>query len=230
MSEETAPSSPTLLSRLAAWFGGGNARPAATPGATPPSASTAPPAVPSFDELRQDLESLHASVGAVRAKVEEQSQRHDELLRQVTSLPDVLRTVPDQLGAIDARFREQSERQDRMDDVLARMTSVLNEQQRTAQSLATALDSLAGRHDELSAHLARLGGEVSAARESAEAGAQAARRVEENVRECDTLTVNTLHRETKRIHRLFVVVVVLLVVTLLGVGAVAYAVWRPVGS
>ena len=148
-------------------------------------------------------------------------------MRYVSTLPELLRAVPDKLGAMDERLGQQVERQDRIDDVLARLTGLLTEQQRTTQTLAGAIDALAEQTRGGFEGIAQLRQSVAALDDRAEGTGQAIKSIEESLRARETQSDAAVQKQNRQIARLLAMVVVFLVVVLIAVvGGVAFAWWR----
>src|SRR5688572_3926616 len=117
MNEQTAPTSehPTWHARLGDWWHGvtrkvtekGTAikeqgvalkEKAVTTVAAVQETAKLEPVVTS---MREELSGVRGTTEEVRRAIEAQGQRHEEMMRYVETLPELLRAVPDKLGAMD---------------------------------------------------------------------------------------------------------------------------------
>ena len=182
------------------------------------------------------IENLHRGLGALsdllvslRDNMERQSQRQEELLGHLSSLPEVLRTIPESnrvhsqaLSAIQQSIERQNSEQSKLGDILDRLSTADSQQGRTLDALQQTVSSL-GDHDQaISVNMQSLGIALESMSTNSQSSAQVLEQLRDNTARRDGELERVIKRQNTRFTTMLTIAIVLSVGALTAVSTFGY--------
>ena len=182
-----------------------------------------------IDNLQNGLTAIGELMGGIREHMEKQSKRQDELLGYLSHLPAALEQLPesnrahaDALKAIHESMNRQGAQQSKLGDILERITQADGQTGRTLQALTDHVEQLR-RHDQAVAeNLNQVGDAMENLGKNSATSATVLEQLRDNSATRDTEIERILQQQTSRFTVLLVVATLLMVSTLVAVGALGF--------
>ena len=151
-----------------------------------------------INHLQEGFSALTGLMGAVRESLEKQSQRHDELMGVLSSLPEVLRSIPESgaaqtetLRAIAEQIKYQNTQQAKLGEILEKVAETGGDQREMLDGLRERIENL----NEQDRHIADSLNGVGSAMQGVSRNSQTSAQVLEQMRD----NINTREGELQRI-------------------------------
>lgn len=182
-----------------------------------------------IDNLQRGIGALSDLLVSLRDNMERQSQRQDELLGHLATLPEVLKAIPESnraqgeaLKAIQTHIERQTTQQSQLGQVLDRLSHADSQQGRTLDALQKTVATL-GDHDQaISGNLQSLGIALESMSGNSQASAQVLEQLRDNTARHDGELERVIKRQNTRFTTLLTVAIVLSIAALTAVSAFSY--------
>ena len=182
-----------------------------------------------IENLQSGITAIGELMGGIREHMERQSKRQDELLGYLSHLPAALEQLPESnrahaeaLKAIHESMNRQSNQQSKLGDILERITQADGENGRTLQALTDHVEQLR-RHDEAVAqNLHQVGDAMENLGKNTATSATVLEQMRDSATTRDSEIERILQQQTSRFTVLLVVATLLMVSTLVAVGALGF--------
>jgi uncharacterized phage infection (PIP) family protein YhgE len=182
-----------------------------------------------IENLQSGLSAIGDLMGGIREHMEKQSKRQDELLGYLSHLPAALEQLPESnrahaeaLKAIHESMNRQGAQQSKLGEILERITQADGQTGRTLQALTDHVEQLR-RHDQAVAeNLNQVGDAMENLGKNTATSATVLQQLRDNSATRDSDIERILQQQTNRFTVLLVVATLLMVSTLVAVGALGY--------
>lgn len=182
-----------------------------------------------IENLQSGLSAIGELMSGIREHMEKQSKRQDELLGYLSHLPAALESLPESnrahaeaLKAIHESMNRQSTQQSKLGDILERITQADGQNGRTLEALTDHVEQLR-RHDEAVAqNLNQVGDAMENLGKNTATSAAVLEQMRDSATGRDTEIERILQQQTSRFTVLLVVATLLMVSTLVAVGALGF--------
>lgn len=182
-----------------------------------------------IENLQSGLSAIGELMSGIREHMENQSKRQDELLGYLSHLPAALESLPESnrvhaeaLKAIHESMNRQSTQQSKLGDILERITEADGQNGRTLEALKDHVEQLR-RHDEAVAqNLNQVGDAMENLGKNTATSAAVLEQMRDSATGRDTEIERILQQQTSRFTVLLVVATLLMVSTLVAVGALGF--------
>ena len=182
-----------------------------------------------IENLQSGLSAIGDLMSGIREHMEKQSKRQDELLGYLSHLPAALESLPESnrahaeaLKAIHESMNRQSTQQSKLGDILERITQADGQNGRTLEALKDHVEQLR-RHDEAVAqNLNQVGDAMENLGKNTATSAAVLEQMRDSASSRDTEIERILQQQTSRFTVLLVVATLLMVSTLVAVGALGF--------
>jgi DNA repair exonuclease SbcCD ATPase subunit len=182
-----------------------------------------------IDNLNRGIGALGDLLVSIRENMEKQSQRQEDLLGQLTGLPEALRAIPEAgrvqgetLKAIHEQIERQSNQQSKLGDVLERISQADSRQGNTLEALRETVAAM-GEHDQaISGNMTSLGIALESITSNSQSSAQVLESLRDNSARRDGELERVIKRQNTRFTTMLTVAIVLSISALAAVSVFGY--------
>jgi hypothetical protein len=182
-----------------------------------------------IDNLQRGIGALSDLLVSLRDNMERQSQRQDELLSHLATLPEVLRAIPESgraqseaLKVIQSHIERQTAQQSKLGEVLDRISHADNQQGRTLEALQQTVSSLNEHDHAISQNMQSLGTALASMSDNSVSSAVVLEQLRDNTARRDGELERVLKKQNTRFTTLLTVAIVLSIAALTAVSAFGY--------
>lgn len=182
-----------------------------------------------IDNLSRGIGALSDLLVTIKDNMERQSQRQEDLLGHLATLPDVLRSIPESnrlhgqsLQAINQHIERQTAQQSKLGDILERISHADSQQGRTLDALQQTVSSL-GDHDQaISENLQSLGMSLESMSTNSQSSALVLESLRDNSARRDGDLERVIKRQNARFTTLLSIAIILSIAALSAVSVFGY--------
>lgn len=182
-----------------------------------------------IDNLNRGIGALGDLLTSIRENMEKQSQRQEDLLSQLTGLPEALKAIPEAgraqtetLKAIHEQIERQSTQQSKLGDVLERISQADLRQGSALDALHQTVSAM-GEHDQaISGNLTSLGIALESITSNSQSSAQVLEQMRDGSNRRDGELERIIKRQNTRFTTLLSIAIVLSIAALTAVSAFGY--------
>ena len=182
-----------------------------------------------IENLQRGIGALSDLLVSLRDNMERQSQRQEELLGHLSTLPEVLRSIPESsrvqseaLGAIHQSIEQQNSQQSKLGDILDRLSVADSQQGRTLEALQQTVSSLNEHDQTISLNMQSLGISLESVSNNSESSARVLEQLRDNSARRDGELERVIKRQNTRFTTMLTVAIVLSVAALSAVSTFGY--------
>jgi len=229
----------SVFSRIGEWFrGGANGHDEALP-LQPETQSQIVTRASFFrpwarrDHAIQNLQSgfgtLTDLMAAIKANLDRQDQRNEELLAALQQLPRILESVPEAnklqietLRAIHQQMEHQNGQQTKLAEILDRICDADVQQTSTLDALRDRVQTLTEHDQSIASNLSSVGSAMTSLSQNTQASTEVLSQMRENITDRDRELERILHRQGNRFTTMLAVAIFLSIAALAAVATMAY--------
>lgn len=182
-----------------------------------------------IDNLQRGIGALSDLLVSLRDNMERQSQRQEELLGHLSTLPEVLRAIPESnraqseaLGAIHQSIERQTNQQSKLGEILDRLSTADTQQGRTLEALQQTVSSLNEHDQAISSNMQSLGIALESMSNNSQSSAQVLEQLRDNAARRDGELERVIKRQNTRFTTMLTIAIVLSVGALTAVSTFGY--------
>jgi hypothetical protein len=182
-----------------------------------------------IDGLQRGVSALSDLLTSLRDNMERQSQRQEELLGHLASLPEALRAIPEAsrtqseaLQAIHTQMERQAGQTEKLSEVLDKMTEADGQQAQTMQAIQRTFASLGDHEQVISQNMQSLGTALESMSGNSHASANVLEKLRDNTARRDGELERVIKRQNIRFTTMLTVAIVLSVAALTAVSVFGY--------
>ncbi len=182
-----------------------------------------------IQNLQSGFMTLTDLMSVIKANLERQDQRNEELLNTLQQLPAILQSVPEAsklqsetLRAIHQQIESQNAQQTKLGEILTRICEADATQTSTIDSLRARVESLAQHDQAIASNLSSVGTAMSSLSENSAVSANLLHQLKQNSAERDRELEKILHRQGVRFTTMLAVAIFLAIAALGAVATMAY--------
>lgn len=190
-----------------------------------------------IDNLQRGIGALSDLLVSLRDNMERQSQRQEELLGHLSSLPQVLRSIPEAgrvqseaLSAIHQSIERQNSQQSKLGDILDRLSAADTQQGRTLEALQQTVSSLNEHDQTISTNMQSLGMSLESVSNNSESSARVLEQLRDNTARRDGELERVIKRQNTRFTTMLTVAIVLSVAALSAVSTFGYLAYEAISK
>lgn len=182
-----------------------------------------------IDNLNRGIGAMADLLTSIRENMDRQSQRQEELLNQLTGLPEALKSIPETgrvqtetLQAISLQLSRQGDQQSKLGDVLERISQADLRQGNAMEALHQTVASLSEHDEAISGNLTSLGIALESITTNSQSSAHVLERLRDNTDRRDGELERILRKQNTRFTTMLTVAIVLSVSALTAVSVFGY--------
>lgn len=182
-----------------------------------------------IENLQRGLGALSDLLVSLRDNMERQSQRQEELLGHLSTLPDALRAIPEAsraqseaLSSIHQSIERQTTQQSKLGDVLDRLSTADTQQGRTLEALQQTVGALGENEQAISQNMQSLGISLESMSNNTQSSAQVLEQLRDNTARRDGELERVIKRQNTRFTTMLTIAIVLSVGALTAVSTFGY--------
>lgn len=182
-----------------------------------------------IENLQRGLGALSDLLVSLRDNMERQSQRQEELLGHLSSLPEALRSIPEAsraqseaLNSIHQSIERQTTQQSKLGEVLDRLSTADSQQGRTLEALQQTVGSLSEHDQAISLNMQSLGMSLESMSNNTQSSAQVLEQLRDNTARRDGELERVIKRQNTRFTTMLTIAIVLSVGALTAVSTFGY--------
>ena len=182
-----------------------------------------------IDNLNRGIGAMADLLTSIRENMDRQSQRQEELLNQLTGLPEALKSIPETgrvqtetLQAISLQLSRQGDQQSKLGDVLERISQADLRQGNAMEALHQTVASLSEHDEAISGNLTSLGIALESITTNSQSSAHVLERLRDNTDRRDGELERILKKQNTRFTTMLAVAIVLSVSALTAVSVFGY--------
>jgi hypothetical protein len=182
-----------------------------------------------IDNLNRGIGALGDLLTSIRENMEKQSLRQEDLLSQLSGLPEALRAIPEAgrvqtetLKAIHDQIERQSNQQSKLGDVLERISQADLRQGSALDALHQTVSSMSEHDQAISGNLTSLGIALESITSNSQSSAQVLEQLRDNSSRRDGELERIIKRQNTRFTTLLSIAIVLSIAALTAVSALGY--------
>jgi DNA repair ATPase RecN len=185
------------------------------------------------DQAIQNLQSgfgtLTDLMAAIKANLERQDQRNEELLHALQQLPQILESVPETnklqtetLRAIHQQMEHQNGQQTKLAEILDRICDADAQQSSTLEALRDRVETLTEHDQSIASNLNSVGSAMASLSQNTQASTEVLSQMRSNIDDRDRQLESILHRQGTRFTTMLAVAIFLSIAALAAVATMAY--------
>ena len=182
-----------------------------------------------IQNLQQGFGTLTDLMAAIKANLDRQDQRNEELLTALQQLPQILQSVPEAnklqtetLRAIHQQMEHQSGQQTKLAEILDRICDADAQQSSTLEALRDRVETLTEHDQSIASNLNSVGSAMTTLSQNTQASTEVLSQMRSNIDERDRQLENILHRQGTRFTTMLAVAIFLSIAALAAVATMAY--------
>jgi chromosome segregation ATPase len=182
-----------------------------------------------IQNLQQGFGTLTDLMAAIKANLERQDQRSEELLNALQQLPQILQSVPETnklqtetLRAIHQQMEQQNNQQTKLAEILDRICDADAQQSSTLEALRDRVETLTEHDQSIASNLNSVGSAMTTLSQNTQASTEVLSQMRSNIDERDRQLENILHRQGTRFTTMLAVAIFLSIAALAAVATMAY--------
>jgi hypothetical protein len=182
-----------------------------------------------IENLQRGIGALSDLLVSLRDNMERQSQRQDELLGHLSTLPEALRAIPEAsrvqseaLSAIQQSIERQNNQQSKLGDILDRLSTADIQQGRTLEALQQTVGSLNEHDQAISLNMQSLGVSLESMSTNSQSSAQVLEQLRDNTARRDGELERVIKRQNTRFTTMLTIAIVMSVAALSAVSTFGY--------
>jgi chromosome segregation ATPase len=182
-----------------------------------------------IQNLQQGFGTLTDLMAAIKANLERQDQRNEELLNALQQLPQILQSVPETnklqtetLRAIHQQMEQQNNQQTKLAEILDRICDADAQQSSTLEALRDRVETLTEHDQSIASNLNSVGSAMTTLSQNTQASTEVLSQMRSNIDERDRQLENILHRQGTRFTTMLAVAILLSIAALAAVATMAY--------
>jgi chromosome segregation ATPase len=182
-----------------------------------------------IQNLQQGFGTLTDLMAAIKANLERQDQRNEELLNALQQLPQILQSVPETnklqtetLRAIHQQMEQQNNQQTKLAEILDRICDADAQQSSTLEALRDRVETLTEHDQSIASNLNSVGSAMTTLSQNTQASTEVLSQMRSNIDERDRQLENILHRQGTRFTTMLAVAIFLSIAALAAVATMAY--------
>lgn len=179
-----------------------------------------------IENLQRGIGALSDLLVSLRDNMERQSQRQEELLGHLSSLPEALRAIPESnreaLSAIQQSIERQTGQQSKLGEILDRLSTADTQQGRTLEALQQTVSSLNEHDQAISSNMQSLGISLESMSNNSQSSAQVLEQLRDNTARRDGELERVIKRQNTRFTTMLTIAIVLSVGALTAVSTFGY--------
>lgn len=185
----------------------------------------------SITQLQDGFNALTGLMGAVKESLDKQNQRQDELLNVLSSLPEVMRSIPatgaaqtETLRAIADQIKEQNAHQQKLGDILEKVTETSGTHKEALDGLRQHVENLGGHERTIADNLNQVGAAMQDVSQNSKVSAHVLEQMRDNVNAREGELQKILHKQSARYTTMLAIAIFLSIAALAAVCVIGYMV------
>ena len=236
---ESATTNKNVFTRIGKWFrGGANGHPGELPLQPEPQQQVlARPSIfrpwarrdHAIENIQHGFHTLTDLMAAIKANLDRQDQRNEELLTALQQLPQILTSVPESsklqtetLRAIHQQMEHQNSQQSKLAEILDRICDADATQTSTLEALRDRVETLTEHDQSIASNLNSVGSAMTTLSQNTHASTEVLQQMRSNLDDRDRQLEKILHRQGTRFTTMLAVAIFLSIAALAAVATMAY--------
>jgi chromosome segregation ATPase len=182
-----------------------------------------------FSAIQESFHTLTDLMGAIRQAMERQSERQEQLVQSLQSLPRLMESIPDgqkvqteTLRMIVGQMEQQNSQQAKLSEILDKVSDAQGGHQKVLQSIGQGVETLSSHDAAISDNLRTLGSAMQTASRYSESSAQAMAQMREQLAVQSGEMQRALQKQNTRFTTMMAVAIFLAVAALVAVVVMGY--------
>lgn len=183
----------------------------------------------SIVQLQEGFNALTGLMGAVKDSLEKQNQRQDELLNVLSSLPEVMRSIPttgaaqtETLKAIADQIKEQNAHQQKLGDILEKVTETHGTHKESLEQLREHVETLGDHDKSIADNLNQVGAAMQDVSQNSKVSAHVLEQMRDNINSREGELQRILHKQSARYTTMLAIAIFLSIAALGAVCVIGY--------
>jgi chromosome segregation ATPase len=182
-----------------------------------------------INHLQEGFSALTGLMGAVKDSLEKQTQRQDELMQVLSSLPEVLRSIPESgeaqtatLRAIADQIKDQNTQQAKLGEILEKVAETGGDQREMLDGLRERIENLNEQDRNIADSLTGVGSAMQNVSKTSQTSAQVLEQMRDNINSREGELQRILNKQGARYTTMLAIAIFLAITALVAVCVMGY--------